>query len=164
MVTVPVFGFGIRPLGPSTLPRRPTDFIMSGVAIRASKSVQLSFWIFSTISSPPKNSAPAASRFGDLSPRGDDRDNLGLAQAVGQNHRAADHLVGVLAGRRQDAWSDRRSRRTWRTWFSSGGEPRRAGCKGAAPRARAPSQYSCFLWPLFLVSHRADDPACRPWS
>ena len=32
-VTVPVFGFGIRPSGPSTLPRRPTDFITSGVAI-----------------------------------------------------------------------------------------------------------------------------------
>src|SRR6267142_4330016 len=36
-VTVPVFGFGIRPLGPRILPRRPTDFITSGVAMRASK-------------------------------------------------------------------------------------------------------------------------------
>src|ERR1039458_10238182 len=26
-VTVPVFGFGIRPFGPRILPRRPTDFI-----------------------------------------------------------------------------------------------------------------------------------------
>src|ERR1700744_1234463 len=60
-VTVPVFGLGIRPRGPSTLPRRPTERIMSGVAIRASKSVQLSFWIFSTSSSPPTMSAPAAS-------------------------------------------------------------------------------------------------------
>src|ERR1017187_6722257 len=59
-VTVPVLGFGIRPLGPSTLPRRPTTFIMSGVAISASKAVQFSFWIFSTISSPPTKSAPAA--------------------------------------------------------------------------------------------------------
>src|ERR1035441_187513 len=32
MVTVPVFGFGISPLGPRILPRRPTDFIMSGFA------------------------------------------------------------------------------------------------------------------------------------
>src|SRR5690606_34231055 len=31
-VTVPSFGFGIRPLGPSTLPSRPTTPIMSGVA------------------------------------------------------------------------------------------------------------------------------------
>ena len=61
LVTVPVLGFGISPRGPSTLPRRPTDFIMSGVAIRASKSVQPSFWIRSTMSSPPTISAPAAS-------------------------------------------------------------------------------------------------------
>src|SRR3954453_12687272 len=31
-VTVPVFGFGIRPRGPRTRPRRPTFPIMSGVA------------------------------------------------------------------------------------------------------------------------------------
>ncbi len=35
-VTVPVFGLGISPRGPSTLPSRPTDFIMSGVATTAS--------------------------------------------------------------------------------------------------------------------------------
>src|SRR5208282_4477371 len=46
-VTVPVFGLGIRPLGPRILPRRPTDFITSGVAISASKSVQFSLVIFS---------------------------------------------------------------------------------------------------------------------
>ncbi len=40
LVTVPVFGLGISPRGPSTLPRRPADFIMSGVAMTASKSVQ----------------------------------------------------------------------------------------------------------------------------
>jgi hypothetical protein len=33
---------------------------MSGVAISASKAVQFSFWIFSTISSPPTKSAPAS--------------------------------------------------------------------------------------------------------
>src|SRR5450432_1996044 len=41
-VTVPVLGFGIRPRGPSTLPSLPTERIISGVAITASKSVQLS--------------------------------------------------------------------------------------------------------------------------
>ena len=51
-VTVPVFGFGIRPRGPSTLPSLPTARIMSGVATTASKSIQPP-WIFSTISSPP---------------------------------------------------------------------------------------------------------------
>src|SRR6266404_5977482 len=67
-VTVPVLGFGIRPLGPSTLPSLPTDFIMSGVEITASKSVQPSFWIFSTISSPPTKSAPAACASRTFSP------------------------------------------------------------------------------------------------
>src|SRR5207245_6366272 len=32
LVTVPVFGFGISPRGPSTFPNRPTERIMSGVA------------------------------------------------------------------------------------------------------------------------------------
>src|SRR3974377_530268 len=40
-VTVPVFGFGISPRGPSTLPRRPTDFIMSGEGITGSQAVEL---------------------------------------------------------------------------------------------------------------------------
>src|SRR5271169_7093463 len=44
-LTVPVFGFGIRPRGPRTLPSLPTDRIMSGVATTASKSVQFSVWI-----------------------------------------------------------------------------------------------------------------------
>jgi hypothetical protein len=35
MVTVPTFGFGIRPRGPSTLPRRPTSGIMSAGIIHA---------------------------------------------------------------------------------------------------------------------------------
>ena len=56
---MPVFGFGIRPRGPSTLPSRPTDFIISGVATTASKSSQPS-WIFATMSSPPTWSAPAS--------------------------------------------------------------------------------------------------------
>ena len=51
-VTVPVFGFGIRPRGPSTLPSLPTARIMSGVATTASKSFQPPL-ILSTSSSPP---------------------------------------------------------------------------------------------------------------
>src|SRR5437763_16896949 len=35
-VTVPVFGLGIRPRGPSTLPSLPTERIIAGVAITAS--------------------------------------------------------------------------------------------------------------------------------
>ena len=59
-VTVPVFGLGIRPRGPSTLPSLPTARIMSGVATTASKSIQPP-WILSTSSSPPTTSAPASS-------------------------------------------------------------------------------------------------------
>src|SRR5436305_3411772 len=58
-VTVPVFGFGMRPRGPRTLPSLPTARIMSGVATTASKSVKPP-WIFSTSSSPPTMSAPAS--------------------------------------------------------------------------------------------------------
>ena len=39
LVTVPSFGFGIRPRGPSTLPSRPTTPIMSGVAMQRSNSI-----------------------------------------------------------------------------------------------------------------------------
>src|ERR1017187_5754517 len=83
-VTVPVFGFGINPRGPSTLPRRPTDFIMSGVEITASKSVQFSFWIFSTMSSPPTKSAPAASASRCFSPDAMTRTFLVLPRPCGR--------------------------------------------------------------------------------
>ena len=68
---------------------------MSGVAISASKAVQFSFWIFSTISSPPTKSAPASLRFLLAVARGDHGHGLGLAQPVRQNHGAAHHLVGM---------------------------------------------------------------------
>src|ERR1044072_7530992 len=66
-VTVPVFGFGISPRGPSTLPSAPTRRIMSGVAMTASKSVQPPL-ILVTTSSPPTKSAPASSASRSLSP------------------------------------------------------------------------------------------------
>ena len=58
-VTVPVFGFGIRPRGPSTLPSLRTSAMASGVATATSKSVQPS-WHFLIMSSKPTYSAPAA--------------------------------------------------------------------------------------------------------
>src|SRR5260370_30661203 len=45
MVTVPVLGLGMSPRGPRILPSLPTERIMSGVAMTASKSVQPSVWI-----------------------------------------------------------------------------------------------------------------------
>ena len=94
-VTVPVFGFGISPRGPSTFPSLPTTRIMSGVATTASKSIQPPA-IFSTSSSPPTTSAPASSASFCLSGRGNHQHALRLAQAVRQDDRAAHHLIGVL--------------------------------------------------------------------
>src|SRR5437899_13055011 len=66
-VTVPDFGFGIRPRGPRILPSGPTLDMMSGVATAASKSVQPSD-TFLTRSSPPTKSAPASWASRCLSP------------------------------------------------------------------------------------------------
>ncbi|ARU90930.1 hypothetical protein SCLARK_00128 [Spiroplasma clarkii] len=60
-VTVPVFGLGIKPFGPSTLPIFPSSAIISGVATITSYSNQFSFEIFWINSSPPTKSAPASS-------------------------------------------------------------------------------------------------------
>jgi hypothetical protein len=68
IVTVPIFGFGIMPRGPSTLPRRPTSGIMSGVAIQRSKLIS-PFCTFSTRSSAPTTSAPAARASSAFGPR-----------------------------------------------------------------------------------------------
>src|SRR5580658_5918614 len=59
MVTVPVFGLGMRPRGPSTRPSEPTWPMRSGVAIATSKSKKPSPWIRATRSSAPTTSAPA---------------------------------------------------------------------------------------------------------
>ena len=59
-VTVPVFGFGMRPRGPSTRAHLRTSFIASTVAIATSKSHQPSFVTFSIRSAMPTKSAPAA--------------------------------------------------------------------------------------------------------
>ena len=45
IVTVPVLGLGIKPLGPNTRPSLPTSPIISGVATTTSKSNQ-PCWIF----------------------------------------------------------------------------------------------------------------------
>src|SRR3954468_20814148 len=58
-VTVPALGEGMRPLGPRTLPRRPTKRIMSGVAMATSKSEKFSRSISWTRDWPPALMAPA---------------------------------------------------------------------------------------------------------
>ena len=59
VVTVPVFGLGMRPRGPSTLPSRPTWPMSSGVETAASNAVYPPA-TFSMSSTPPTSSAPAA--------------------------------------------------------------------------------------------------------
>src|SRR2546430_891757 len=66
-VTVPIFGLGMSPRGPSTLPSRPTWPMRSGVAIVESKSMKPP-WIFSTRSSAPTTSAPASRASRSFSP------------------------------------------------------------------------------------------------
>src|SRR5262249_43025949 len=68
VMTVPALGVGIRPRGPSTLPRRLTLPIMSCVASATSKSSQPSFCTRSISSSPPAKSAPACFALATLSP------------------------------------------------------------------------------------------------
>jgi hypothetical protein len=112
---VPTFGFGIMPRGPSTLPRRPTSGIMSGVAMQRSKLIS-PFCTVSTRSSAPTMSAPAAVASSALAPRANTATRTVRPVPFGRLHHAADHLVGVA---RIDAEVHRdldRSRRTsrWR--------------------------------------------------
>ena len=103
MVTVPLFGFGMRPFGPRTRPRRPTTPIMFGVATTTSKSNQFSFWIFAD----ELFSADiiGACLFGSLRllALGEHENADRLAGAVRQHDRAADLLVCVTRSRRPDA-------------------------------------------------------------
>ncbi len=94
MVTVPTFGFGIMPRGPSTLPRRPTSGIMSGVAMQRSKSI-LPPWTMSTRSSAPTMSCTGSLGFISPGAASEDGDANVAARAVRQVDHAADHLVGV---------------------------------------------------------------------
>ena len=93
-VIVPALGLGILPCGPRMRPSRPTVPIMSGVAMATSKSVQPSC--------DPGGQVVAADEVGAgllgllrLLALGEHGDGHRLAQAVGQEQRAAQLLVGV---------------------------------------------------------------------
>src|SRR6202007_2323516 len=92
VVTVPVFGFGIRPRGPSTRAIRPTLPIWSGVATAASKSRKPPWSRSARCSEATKARAAGACLLGALSGREDQRPD-GLARAVREVDRAADHRV-----------------------------------------------------------------------
>jgi hypothetical protein len=83
-VTVPVFGLGMSPRGPSVRPSLPTLGIWSGVAIATSKS-RKPFSIWATRSSAPTMSAPAASGLARLVSRGEHRDAHALPVPFGSD-------------------------------------------------------------------------------
>jgi len=97
------------------LPRRPPEFIMSRGGNQGSKAVQFSSWIFSTSSSPPKNSAPGLPvRSLTLSP---EAMPARLWTCHGPGFRTTGREPSGLRalGRPRGAWEDRRSRRTSHT-------------------------------------------------
>ena len=96
VVTVPVFGFGIRPRGPRVRPSLPTWPMRSGVAIATSKSRKPPSTRATRSSAPDDVGAGLLGGPGRVT-RGEDDDAHGLAAALGQRHRAAQHLVR-LAG------------------------------------------------------------------
>ncbi len=92
---MPVFGLGIRPRGPSTLPKRPTTRIMSG---RGDDGVEVEPAALDLLGQLLAADEVGARLFGfaDLLAAGEDQHAERLAQAVRQHDGAAHHLVGVL--------------------------------------------------------------------
>ena len=94
-VTVPVFGFGIRPRGPSTLPRRPTRAHHVGrrhdrVEVHPAAEDLLDDLVAADVI------GAGVGGFLLLVGAGDGQHLLALAEPVRQHDRAAHHLVGVL--------------------------------------------------------------------
>ena len=114
MVTVPAFGLGMRPLGPSTLPRLSDQPHHVG---RRHERLELQEALLDLGDEVLAAHVVGAGvlRFLDLVARRDDGDPLGLARAVRQDDRAADHLVRVLRVDARAASRCPRTRRTWRT-------------------------------------------------
>ena len=97
IVTVPTFGFGIMPRGPSTLPSRPTSGIMSGVAMQRSKSISPLLHLLDQVLGADHVGAGGL-RFVGLGAAREHADAQRAAGAVRQVDDAAHHLVGVACG------------------------------------------------------------------
>ena len=93
-MTVPVFGFGIRPRGPSTRPSRPTTPIWSGVAIATSKSIVAALDLRREVGGADHVRAGLL-RLARLVALGEDGDAHLAAGAVREHQRPAKLLVGV---------------------------------------------------------------------
>src|SRR5256714_12378202 len=99
LVTVPVFGFGIRPRGPSTRPSRPTLPIRSGVATTASKSRKPPFTrsISSSVPTMSYGALPLqlVSRLPDRQSRSIGNCAPHRSRGTGDNLRGSVEVVGV---------------------------------------------------------------------
>jgi hypothetical protein len=96
-VTVPVFGFGIRPRGPSTLPSLRTSTIASGVAIATSKSVQPLDALLDHVLETDIFRASGLRGIRRVAPfRAKTSTRTVLPLPCGKRNRAANHLVGLL--------------------------------------------------------------------
>src|ERR1700758_2011083 len=89
-VTVPVFGLGIKPRGPSTLPSFPAERIMSGVAIGPS------FHDFLHDILAADEFGAGFLRFADFFAARDHQHAHGFSETVRQSYGSAHHLVGVF--------------------------------------------------------------------
>ena len=94
IVTVPTFGFGILPCGPSMRPRRPTTGIMSGVAMATSKSVEAALDVLGQVVRADDVGAGLLG-LARLVALGEHGDRHVLAEAVRERDRPAQLLVGV---------------------------------------------------------------------
>ena len=94
IVTVPTFGFGIRPRGPSTLPSRPTSGIRSGVGDDAIEVDVAALHLLDQILGADDVGARGLGLVG-LGAAREHRDAHRAAGAVRQVDDAAHHLVGV---------------------------------------------------------------------
>ena len=164
-VTVPTFGFGIRPRGPRIFPRRPTSPIMSGVAMALSNSSQL--LVLDLL-----HQVVAADEVGAglLAPRAPSRPwrrratRTGLAGAVRQHDRAAHVLVGLAridaeADRELDRLVELRRRRSRRSRLRP---PRRAGSASSRSIAGGRSAISlALLCHVVLIDHVEPEAARR---
>ena len=158
-MTVPALGVGIRPRGPSTLPRRLTWPIMSCVARATSNSSQPSLLDLLDELVAAGEVGAGLLGLGHVVALAEDQHAHRLADAVRQRHAAADHLVAL---RRVDAQRhvdldrlvelgpldlleqadgplERARRLPWRSsaamflsWLRSF-LPRRGGCRAACP-------------------------------
>jgi hypothetical protein len=94
-VTVPVFGLGMRPRGPSTLPSLRTSTMASGRGDRHIKVTPPFLALLDKVIEPDVLGTGGLRGIGRLARLREDHHANDLAAAVRQSHRAPNHLVGL---------------------------------------------------------------------